>query len=741
MKRTCILLLLIAPLEFAACAEMPASTDEQDAATIKDPLVINPDGVWTTPTSDVCFKAGGGQIASGWPSMCLRAATTGQVWLYSCSSAADTVWFPQIDRTLRAGGRCLQPVGGSTASETPIETATCNGATTQQWTHPDNDSTKWKNVGSGLCLTAPIAYDGVLVILRPCGSSTTGQTWTLPNVEISGETRRQLRDSVMNTWGAATQLNLRNWSTCPANPNTLTNPTVIQARLGDGRFASGENGYRIVTFDLVETKLALDYQEWNRSGMIHEFGHLLGFSHEQARRDNQSGNYCNNFQGGSWNTEPANRAKQIDYGPYDPTSAMSYCALKSPVNETTLGWGNLSYNDILGVRWVKVAGTSTPAYGARDFRRAVWASNTSKSISLPTVQTLTSGASFLSIDKKVALRMQFDGRLVVVRTDLPSMPPLWTAPQSTYLAGSYANFGADGILRVYYSGGALAWQSTKARYPGATLNIQHDGNVVIRNSSGSIVWGANTYHRHDLEGAVGLAPGASLTAPATKTTGSGRFQLNMQLDGNLVVYDTVLHSALWATGTWGSAARTATMLTDGTLALFDAAGNRVPWTVPFTGKPGNFLALQDDGNLVVYEPAKYEVWSAGAGNGEDGAVGAFVPTFDAPPVMLWRGSSLAQNQRLCTPSGRACLIMQSDGNLVYYVDNAARWSSRTWLKGGIRGTLTFGGDLQVTDAQDGLLYHSDTQQYMNSYLTFTDAGRLSLYRVVSDQADGIGFEY
>jgi hypothetical protein len=85
---------------------------------------------------------------------------------------------------------------------------------------------------------------------------------------------------------------------------------------------------------------------------------------------------------------------------------------------------------------------------------------------------------------------------------------------------------------------------------------------------------------------------------ARLTSCSGRFQLVMQPDGNLVLYDgtPVPNNALWATHT--NSATVATMQSGGNFVLQDASAKQL-WSSGTGGNPGAYLHLQDDGNLVV----------------------------------------------------------------------------------------------------------------------------------------------
>lgn len=81
----------------------------------------------------------------------------------------------------------------------------------------------------------------------------------------------------------------------------------------------------------------------------------------------------------------------------------------------------------------------------------------------------------------------------------------------------------------------------------------------------------------------------------------GEYQLAMQNDGNLVIYD-VNGQALWDTQTEGHSGASAIMQTDGN---FVVRQNTTPlWNSGTGGNQGAtyYLCFQTDGNLVVYAP-------------------------------------------------------------------------------------------------------------------------------------------
>lgn len=91
----------------------------------------------------------------------------------------------------------------------------------------------------------------------------------------------------------------------------------------------------------------------------------------------------------------------------------------------------------------------------------------------------------------------------------------------------------------------------------------------------------------------------------------GRFDLILQSDGNLVLYEGT--TALWASNTVGSGAALATMQDDGNFVVYTSGGTAVFNTATEGSGCGTYLAVQTDGNLVVYNGAGTALWSSGTG--------------------------------------------------------------------------------------------------------------------------------
>jgi hypothetical protein len=92
---------------------------------------------------------------------------------------------------------------------------------------------------------------------------------------------------------------------------------------------------------------------------------------------------------------------------------------------------------------------------------------------------------------------------------------------------------------------------------------------------------------------------------------NGRYQLILQNDGNLVIYDLQVnhHPAKWASGTNGKAVSKAIMQDDGNFVIYGFP-NAV-WATGTFNQPGAWIILTDEGNLMVIRQIRNAIWSSG----------------------------------------------------------------------------------------------------------------------------------
>ena len=92
-----------------------------------------------------------------------------------------------------------------------------------------------------------------------------------------------------------------------------------------------------------------------------------------------------------------------------------------------------------------------------------------------------------------------------------------------------------------------------------------------------------------------LSSGSTLKTGDALTSQNGRYRLELQTDGNLVL--TGSRGLAWDSDTRGKDVATAEMQCDGNFVLY-TADRAVVWPADTTG-PGAQLVLQDDRNLVI----------------------------------------------------------------------------------------------------------------------------------------------
>jgi hypothetical protein len=107
-----------------------------------------------------------------------------------------------------------------------------------------------------------------------------------------------------------------------------------------------------------------------------------------------------------------------------------------------------------------------------------------------------------------------------------------------------------------------------------------------------------------------LARGYGLESP------SGRFHLDMQHDGNLVLYRRDDNKPIWHSNTWYSfwgspGGENAILQNDGNFVVYSYEGSAL-WASNTNGLGENYLRVQDDGNMVIYTKGSNAVqWASG----------------------------------------------------------------------------------------------------------------------------------
>jgi hypothetical protein len=104
-----------------------------------------------------------------------------------------------------------------------------------------------------------------------------------------------------------------------------------------------------------------------------------------------------------------------------------------------------------------------------------------------------------------------------------------------------------------------------------------------------------------------LGSGQSMQSGDTIKSMGGHYQLIMQKEGNLVLYNAD-NKPVWASPTDGNPGARVDMQKEGNLVIYSAA-NKPVWTSPTAGNAGASLQVRDDGHLAIVGADGRALWT------------------------------------------------------------------------------------------------------------------------------------
>lgn len=175
--------------------------------------------------------------------------------------------------------------------------------------------------------------------------AASGSLWQNKSIPVCWENpgddevqRGWVQDQITKTWDAVASLSFTGWQECAATSSGIRIQISDEGphTKGLGDRISGKPSGMVLNFTFTAWSPACQGKEelCIRSIATHEFGHALGFAHEQNRKD-KPGN-CSAERGGG--------DGDLVVGKWDLGSVMNYC------NPKYNGNGSLSQSDIDGVR-------------------------------------------------------------------------------------------------------------------------------------------------------------------------------------------------------------------------------------------------------------------------------------------------------------------------------------------------------------------------------------------------------
>ncbi|MER5866170.1 glycine-rich protein [Kitasatospora sp. NPDC002040] len=184
-----------------------------------------------------------------------------------------------------------------------------------------------------------------------------------------------------------------------------------------------------------------------------------------------------------------------------------------------------------------------------------------------------------------------------------------------------------------------------------------------------------------------LASGQTLSTGTDANSPNTAFVLTMQGDGNLILTSPGVPGVRWASSTWGNPGATARFTADGVLQVVGTTG-AVLWRSAVAGGLGATFVFLPGGTLQILDRYSVQCWFTSL-TGEFG------------------GLTLFPNNAVSVGGSNHQLVMQGDGNLVWYGAGLQPiWASNTWGNDGRGFRFDFAprGTLAIHDGTGTLVW-------------------------------------
>jgi len=228
------------------------------------------------------------------------------------------------------------------------------------------------------------------------------------------------------------------------------------------------------------------------------------------------------------------------------------------------------------------------------------ATNPRAAVVLLSGQTLHSGQSVTSPDGRFALTMMADGNLVLELANPYGSPRVIWSTGTGSAPGATAQLQTNGNL-VVRDAGATVWSANVTSAGCDNLDLQDDGNLVLYNSTGAY-WATHTL-QETLQPDDELLPGQTILAPG------GDYELQMGTDGYLRVIDSA--GTVWKSPEGGPAGSYGILYADGDLEIRSTGGIREWYTATYAAADANSVAeLTSTGEAELVAPSGTVTWNS-----------------------------------------------------------------------------------------------------------------------------------